>query len=149
MNFIIEKLNLCKIAQFFFVLVSEVKKIWGNKINLKIQNPGLKSIHFKKTVAKSSFLSKVLSFLLTLFWFQRKWQHFWKKWGLHNCLLKVKRLYKGWYYFLLFISLLFSGISSGNKIDQTLPLVKYTSLYKAETVHWKVASTSTSHTLAY
>ena len=31
----------------------------------------LKSVHFKKTVAQSSFLSKVLSFLLTLFWFQQ------------------------------------------------------------------------------
>ena len=31
-------------------------------------------------------------FLLTLFWFQQKWQHFWKNWGLRNCLLKMKRL---------------------------------------------------------
>ena len=52
----------------------------------------IKSVHFKKTVAQSSFLSKVLSFSLTLFWFQQKWQHFWKKWGLRNCLLKMKGL---------------------------------------------------------
>ena len=32
----------------------------------------VKSVHFKKTVAQSSFLSKVLSFSLTLFWFQKK-----------------------------------------------------------------------------
>ena len=32
----------------------------------------LKSVHFKKTVAQSSFLSKVLSFSLTLFLYQRK-----------------------------------------------------------------------------
>ena len=52
----------------------------------------LKSVHFKKTVAQSSFLSKVLSILLTLFWFQKKWQHFWKKWGLRNFLLKMNGL---------------------------------------------------------
>ena len=39
-----------------------------------------------------SFVSKVLSFLLTLVWFQQKWQHFWKKWGLRNCLLKMNGL---------------------------------------------------------
>ena len=47
----------------------------------------LKSNHFKKTVAQFSFLSKVLSF-----WFQQKWQHFWKKWGLLNRLLKMNGL---------------------------------------------------------
>ena len=38
----------------------------------------LQSIHFRRIVAQSSFLSKVLSFLLTLFQLQQKWQHFWK-----------------------------------------------------------------------
>ena len=61
------------------------------RLNTKdlLQSFSLKSVHFKKTVAQFSFLSKVLSFLLTLFWFQWKWQHFWKKWGLRNCLLKM------------------------------------------------------------
>ena len=53
----------------------------------------LKSVHFKKTVAQSSFLSKVLSFLLKSKQCQRKWQHFWKKWGFRNCLLKLNGLY--------------------------------------------------------
>ena len=52
----------------------------------------LKSVHFKKTVAQSSFLSKMLSFLLKSKQSQRKWQHFWKKWGLRNCLLKMNGL---------------------------------------------------------
>ena len=38
-------------------------------------------IHFKNPVMRSSFLSKALSFSLTLFWFQLKRQCFWKKWG--------------------------------------------------------------------
>ena len=49
----------------------------------------LKSVHFKKTVAQSSFLSKVFAFLLKSKQNQRKWQHFWKKCGLLNCLLKM------------------------------------------------------------
>ena len=52
----------------------------------------LKSVHFKKTVAQSSFLSKVLSFLLKSKQSQQKGQHFWKKWGLRNCLLKINGL---------------------------------------------------------
>ena len=51
----------------------------------------LKSVHFKNPVTRSSFLSKALSFLLTLFWFQRKW-NFGKKWGLRNCFLKMNGL---------------------------------------------------------
>ena len=39
-------------------------------------------------VTQPSFLSKSLSFLPTLFWFQQKWQRFWKKWGLRNWVLK-------------------------------------------------------------
>ena len=50
---------------------------------------GVKSVHFKMTVVQSSFLSKVLSFSLIFFLFQKKWQHFWKKWGLRNFLLKI------------------------------------------------------------
>ena len=43
----------------------------------------LKSVHFKETVAQSSFLSKL--------WYFSKQQvsQFWKKWGSRNCLLKV------------------------------------------------------------
>ena len=48
-----------------------------------------KVVYFKKTVTQFSFLSKVLSFLL-----KSKWQHFWKKWELCNCLLKMNGLYK-------------------------------------------------------
>ena len=54
----------------------------------------LKSVHFKKTVAQYSFLSKVLSFSLKSKQSQQKWQHFWKKWGLRKCLLKIKRTLK-------------------------------------------------------
>ena len=39
----------------------------------------LKYIHFRKTIGQSSFLSKVLSFLLKSKQSQQKWQHFWKK----------------------------------------------------------------------
>ena len=53
----------------------------------------LKSIHFKKTVTQTLFLSIVLSFLLKSKQSQRTWQHFWKKWGLRNCLLKRNGLY--------------------------------------------------------
>ena len=41
----------------------------------------VKSVHFMNPVTGSSFLSKALSFLLTLFWIQWKWQHFWG----HRC----------------------------------------------------------------
>ena len=53
----------------------------------------LKSVHFKKTVAQSSFLSKWWSFSmqhqLMLYW---KWPPFWKKWGSFNCVLKMNGL---------------------------------------------------------
>ena len=39
----------------------------------------LKYVHFRKTIGQSSFLSKVLSFLLKSKQSQQKWQHFWKK----------------------------------------------------------------------
>ena len=65
------------------------------------------SVHFKKTVAQSSYLSKLLSFLLTLFWFQKKWQHFLKKWGLRNCLLKMHNWMK---YFLYIPSSIELGV---------------------------------------
>ena len=52
----------------------------------------LNFVHFKKTFAQSSFLSKVLSFLLKSKQSQQKWQHFWKKWGLCNWLLKMNGL---------------------------------------------------------
>ena len=65
--------------------------VWGNNFTpFFFTNGPLKSVHFDKTVVQSSFLSKVLSFSLTLFWFQQKWQH--KKWGLRNCLLKMNEL---------------------------------------------------------
>ena len=61
--------------------------IWGIFFSV------LKSVHCKKTVAQSSFLSKLLSFLLKSKQSQRKWQHFWKKWGFCNCLLKINGIY--------------------------------------------------------
>ena len=56
----------------------------------------VKSVHFKRTVAHSSFLSKLWYFSiqhqltskqsqLLLYW---KLPQFWKKWGLCNCVLK-------------------------------------------------------------
>ena len=62
--------------------------LWNNVITYS----DLKFVHFKKIVAQSSFLSKVLSFLLKTKQNQRKSQHFWKKWGLCNCLLKMNGL---------------------------------------------------------
>ena len=69
--------------------------IWDLLKKLKAQESlfNLKSVHFKKPVTRISFLSKVLSFLLKSKQSQRKWQHFWKKWGLRNCLLKMNGLY--------------------------------------------------------
>ena len=52
----------------------------------------LKFVHFKNPVTWSSFLSKALSFLLKSKQSQGKWQRFWKKWGLHNCHLKMNGL---------------------------------------------------------
>ena len=49
----------------------------------------LKSIHFKKTVARILFLSKLWYFL---FWFVLKVPQFWKKWDSPNWLLKMNRL---------------------------------------------------------
>ena len=49
----------------------------------------LKSVHFKKTVAQSSFLSKLWYFLIQ----QQQVPQFWKKWGSCNCLLKMNGLY--------------------------------------------------------
>ena len=46
----------------------------------------LKSVHFKKTVAQISFLSKLWYFL---FWFVLKVPQFWKKRDSRNCLLKM------------------------------------------------------------
>ena len=53
--------------------------------NFKYVSFHLKFTRLKNPVTQSSFLSKALSFLLTLFWFQWKWQRFWKKWGSRNC----------------------------------------------------------------
>ena len=39
------------------------------------------------------FKSVVILAEIILFWFQQKWQHFWKKRGLRNCLLKMNGLY--------------------------------------------------------
>ena len=60
----------------------------------------IKSVHFKKTVVRSSFLSKLWYFSIyhqqTLFWCQLmlywKVPQFWKKWGSCNCLLKMNGL---------------------------------------------------------
>ena len=60
----------------------------------------LKSIHFKKTVAQISFLSKYKS--------KQKVLPFWKKRHWHNCLFKMNRLYEGyenfWYENFWFVS---------------------------------------------
>ena len=53
----------------------------------------IKSVHFEKTVAQSSFLSKVLSFSLKSKLSQRKSQHFWKKWTDFSYLSNFKSLY--------------------------------------------------------
>ena len=83
--------NIYKICNFRIGCWHEMNKIkdWCTRLHL------LKSVHFKKTVAQSSFLSKVLSFLLKSKQSQRKWR-LWKKWGLRNCLLKMNGLYLLW-----------------------------------------------------
>ena len=48
----------------------------------------IKFVHFKKTVAWSSFLK------LLYLWLYWKVPQFGKKWGLHKCLLKMSGLYK-------------------------------------------------------
>ena len=58
----------------------------------------LKSVHFKKTVARISILSKFWYFL---FWFVLKVPQFWKKWGLQNCLHKMNGLYYPYFIFKL------------------------------------------------
>ena len=50
----------------------------------------LKSVHFKKTVARFSFLSKLW---YVLFNTNQKVPQFWKKRKSRNCLLKMNRLY--------------------------------------------------------
>ena len=50
----------------------------------------LKSVHFKKTVARILLLSKLWHFLV---WFVLKVPQLWKKRDSHNCLLKMNRLY--------------------------------------------------------
>ena len=55
----------------------------------------LKSIiHFKKTFARSSFLSKLWYFQYNISWLCFDWKvpQFWKKWGSRNCLLKMNGL---------------------------------------------------------
>ena len=47
----------------------------GTYFKNSCEGKALKSVHFKKTVAQSSFLSKVLSFLLKSKQSQRKWQN--------------------------------------------------------------------------
>ena len=50
----------------------------------------LKSVHFKKTVARISIPSKLWYFL---FWFVLKVPQFWKNQDSRNCLLKMNELY--------------------------------------------------------
>ena len=45
-----------------------------------------------RSFKEDSFFKSVVIFL-PLFWFQRKWRHFWKKWWSHSCLLKINELY--------------------------------------------------------
>ena len=90
------------LLNYIFSISLSKNEMWSCRLNLRFgaeigQNSikfssHLKLVHFKKTVAQSSFLSKVLSFLLKSKQSQRKWQHFWKKWGLRNCLLKMNGL---------------------------------------------------------
>ena len=51
----------------------------------------LKSVHFKKTVARILFLSKLWNFL---FWFVLKIPQYWKKQDSSSWLLEMKGLYK-------------------------------------------------------
>ena len=67
-----------------FRIIQTRKTNWLDK-----QIMSLKSVHSKKTVARSSFLSKLWYLLLLLYW---KVPQFWKKWGLRNCLLKMNGL---------------------------------------------------------
>ena len=56
--------------------------IWSScntYMNLSVMRRWVKSVHFKKTVAQSSFLSKVLSILLKSKQIQQKWQCFLKE----------------------------------------------------------------------
>ena len=59
-----------------------------------IYSQQLKPIHFKKTVARISFLSKLWYFL---FWFVLKVPQFWKKRDSRICLLKMNGLYQQLY----------------------------------------------------
>ena len=59
-------LNTSRKTTVIAVRDSEVAKIPAGLIDA-IKTRYVKSVHFKKTVAQSSFLSKVLSFSLTLF----------------------------------------------------------------------------------
>ena len=79
-----------------------------NKLHFLEISLHLKSVHFKKTVAQSSFLSKVFSFLLKSKQSQWKVQHFWKKWGFCNCLLKMNGLYE---MYLIYIGSQLSNIT--------------------------------------
>ena len=86
-------MSLCVTSNEFHFSISFLNFVLTGINDNELYNfRNLKSVHFKKTVAKSSFLSKVLSFSLTLFWFQQKWQRFWKKWGSRNWVLKMNEL---------------------------------------------------------
>ena len=58
----------------------QVSEIMSKKIHIT----GAKVVHFKKTVARSSFLTKQSQ--LMLYW---KVPQFWKKWGSCNYVLKI------------------------------------------------------------
>ena len=84
---------LC-IHKLLFRLIFHLWK--ENSINQKINDLNVSGIFclFSEIWFQNKILifSKALSVLLTLFWFRRKWQHFWKKWGLRNSLLKMNGL---------------------------------------------------------
>ena len=75
-------------AEFFMTLNRKSQTSLNS--GQKIRRHQLKSVHFKKTVARISFLSKLWYLLLLLFYW--KVPQFWKKWGLRNCLLKMNGL---------------------------------------------------------
>ena len=85
-GFTVPKKNSCRL------LGTQFCKWQWSFFSLWYLDSALKSVHFKKAVAQSSFLSKVLSFSLKSKQSQRKWQQLWKKWGLCNCLLKMNAL---------------------------------------------------------
>jgi hypothetical protein len=77
------------LVQFSKVCLFLQPRSWVDSITTQ-----LKSVHYKKTIALISFLSKLWYFL---FWFVLKVPQFWKKRDLRNCLVKMNGL---WHYII-------------------------------------------------